>query len=229
MRWYELCDNPAAVASKYGDPSSLDTLVISELTIYDSSLRVFGDLSRPPDDCAAGDVASLGLALWDVVDLALAGSPARTSAGLSLSRLSEGHLRFELTATEFRLSVQCKRAMIESFRVFSDEHVRRNTQTLFSYHNVWNTCLFVLRSEGFELNLFGDPDPRGGPSQCQWHASRNGLVLKAANPIELLGLAEVARRAEPQPPRDYWWRKNGPDIVSELYDAWRKKRIGPFA
>jgi hypothetical protein len=107
--------------------------------------------------------------------------------------------------------------------------VQRKTQTLRSYHNVWNTCLLVLRSEGFELNLAGDPDPRGGPSHCQWQASRDGLELKAANPIELLGLADVARRADRQPPRDYWWRGDGPDIVSELYDGWRRKRIGPFA
>jgi len=228
MRWYELCDNPSAVTSNYSDASVLDALVITELTVAGDSLRVFGDLIRPPDNCAPGDVARLGLAFWNVVDLAVAGMPDGTPAALSLSKLPDGHLRFEMSANEFRLSVQSKQAMIESFRVFSDEYVRRNTQTLFSYHNVWNSCLFVLRSEGFELSLYGDPDPQGGPSHCQWNANRDGLELKAANPIELLGLADLARRAEPQPPRDYWWRKNGPNIVSELYDIWRKKRIGPF-
>jgi hypothetical protein len=92
---------------------------------------------------------------------------------------------------------------------------------LFSYPNVWNTCLLVLRSRGYRLFLLGDPDERGSISQCTWNAEKNGMRLRAKNPIELLGLAALHEHHQPVTDTPYWWRIEGPDLVKELESVWK--------
>ena len=59
---------------------------------------------------------------------------------------------------------------------------------LFSYPNVWNTCLHIIEKEGYRIYLLGDPDDVGGISLCTWNAEKDGFKFRADNPIELLGL-----------------------------------------
>ena len=89
----------------------------------------------------------------------------------------------------------------------------------FSYHNVWNTCLFILRERGYRLFLVGRDAPEL-LSQCTWNAERAGMKLRADNPIELLGLAAVHDYHQPTADIPYWWRIEAPDIVQELQAAW---------
>ena len=92
---------------------------------------------------------------------------------------------------------------------------------LFSYPNVWNTCLLILRQRGYRLFLLGDPDERGSITACTWNAEKDGMKLRADNPIELLGLAAVHEYHHPLADIPYWWRVDGPNIVEELETEWK--------
>jgi hypothetical protein len=92
---------------------------------------------------------------------------------------------------------------------------------LFSYPNVWNTCLLILRERGYHLYLTGDPDEAGTSSRCAWNAEKNGIKLRGASPIELLGLAGVYEYHRPGRESPYWWRVEGANIIAELEAEWR--------
>jgi hypothetical protein len=92
---------------------------------------------------------------------------------------------------------------------------------LFSYPNVWNTCLLILRERGYRLYLLGDPDELGTISRCSWNAEKDGMKLRADNPIELLGLAGIHDYHRPSKDTPYWWRVAGPSIFVELEAEWR--------
>ena len=93
---------------------------------------------------------------------------------------------------------------------------------LFSYPNVWNTCLLILRERGYRLFLLG-PDEPVSLSRCTWNAEKVGIKLRADNPIELLGLAMIHEHQQPAADIPYWWRIDGPNIVHELEAAWKSE------
>jgi hypothetical protein len=92
---------------------------------------------------------------------------------------------------------------------------------LFSFSNVWNTCLLIIRKRGYRLYLLGDPDERGSTSKCTWNAEKDGMKFRADNPIELLGLIAIQEHHGASIDAPYWWRVDGPDIIGELEAAWR--------
>ena len=94
---------------------------------------------------------------------------------------------------------------------------------LKSYPNVWNTCLRILRQRDYRLYLLGDPDERGTFTRCSWNAEKDGMKLRANNPIELLGLVGLYEHHRPATDTPYWWRIDGPDIIAELEADWRKE------
>src|SRR5262245_42735765 len=93
---------------------------------------------------------------------------------------------------------------------------------LFSYPNVWNTCLLIVRERGYRLFLLGDPDENGYITRCTWNAEKDGMKFRADNPIELLGLIAVREHRCADADTPYWWRIEGPNLVAELEAAWRK-------
>ena len=84
---------------------------------------------------------------------------------------------------------------------------------LFSYPNVWNTCLLIIRDLGYRLYLTGT-DPT--LASCAWNAERDGIKLRGDNPIELLGLVAIHEHIKPNDDVSYWWRIDGPNVVAEL-------------
>jgi hypothetical protein len=91
---------------------------------------------------------------------------------------------------------------------------------LASHANVYNTCLRILRSRGFALEVSGEPRPDGAyPTDCHWIARKDGFYFCADNPIELLGLVAISDHVRPEEDRPYWWAVHGPDIESELMEA----------
>ncbi len=91
---------------------------------------------------------------------------------------------------------------------------------LASHLNVHNTCLRILRSRGFELEVTGDPEPDGScPVEKHWIARKDGFYFCGDNPIELLGLVAVYDYVKPTEDRPYWWRVEGADDVGELLEA----------
>ena len=64
---------------------------------------------------------------------------------------------------------------------------------LGSHANVYNTCLRILVSRGWLVNLDGEADHTDIiiSDSLSWTASKNGYELSADNPIELLGLSAI--------------------------------------
>lgn len=82
--------------------------------------------------------------------------------------------------------------------------------------NVWNTCLLILRDQGYELSIEAD-DPDTDLEDCFWVATKDGYDFWAGDPIQLLGLSAIhTLKAPVEPPKPYWWRIDGPDIMDEL-------------
>ena len=92
--------------------------------------------------------------------------------------------------------------------------------SLSSNANVWNTCLLVLRSRGFSLEIVGEVEPDGSyPVDRFYIAHKDGFRFCAYNPIELLGLTAVYDYVQPTENCPYWWGVPGPDIDSELLEV----------
>lgn len=91
---------------------------------------------------------------------------------------------------------------------------------LASNANVHNTCLRILRSRGFSLEVSGEPEPDGSyPVSCNWIARKGDFYFCGDNPIELLGLVAIYDHVQPQEDRSYWWVVEGSDVWSELMAA----------
>jgi|SRR3954468_24670085 len=91
---------------------------------------------------------------------------------------------------------------------------------LASHANVWNTCLLILREQGFELEVSGELTPDGCyPTTCQWTARKGGFYYCGDNPIELLGLVAIHDYVHPTADKPYWWQIKGPDVWHELMEA----------
>jgi hypothetical protein len=79
---------------------------------------------------------------------------------------------------------------------------------LSSYINVFNTCLVLLKKDGFELAYNKKDDT--------WTATKGEFSFLADNPIELLGLTAIYAKLNPVEPKEYWWRICEPNILNEL-------------
>ncbi len=90
---------------------------------------------------------------------------------------------------------------------------------LASHGNVYNTCLRILRSRGFTLEVSGEAEPDGSyPVVCRWIARKDDFYFCGDNSIELLGLIAIYDYVRPQEDRPYWWAVEGPDVWSELME-----------
>src|SRR5256885_14914781 len=93
---------------------------------------------------------------------------------------------------------------------------------LRSHPNIYNTCLRILRTKGFQLSTEYELDNNDSiiPSSQVWTAIKNGYEFSADNPIELLGLATIYEYKQPSSePSSYWWTVEGDDIWDELNEA----------
>ena len=92
---------------------------------------------------------------------------------------------------------------------------------LAANHNLYNTCLNLLREAGFEPSIHRDDDGVG-LEDCIWCAEQGGYDLVAGNPIELLGLISIVRARAPSAPcapKPYWWvRAEDRNVFDELVD-----------
>lgn len=91
--------------------------------------------------------------------------------------------------------------------------------TLSSHANMYNTCLRILRREGYRLWVQPKSDKNGTviPRALIWWAEKAGYEFSASNPIELLGLVSIYELKQPSEYQHYWWQVEGADIWEELY------------
>ena len=90
----------------------------------------------------------------------------------------------------------------------------------FSYPNLWNACLLILRSRGYRLYLHGDPDETGSISTCTWNAEKDGIKICGQNPTELLGMMALADFHEQPFSPPYTSPFDGENLVDELILEW---------
>ncbi len=90
--------------------------------------------------------------------------------------------------------------------------------SLSSALNVYNTCLLILRKQGYilwtkEIN-----------TETMWFAKKNEYDFAAYSPIELLGLVSICEYQKTEPlPKDYWWKVEGEN--DELLEKYNKMKI----
>jgi hypothetical protein len=231
MEWFNACMNPSVATSRYEAVPPLDPFPIYcfHLDAALPSFGVNGYLPRLPDNPTVreGQIAErtdLALAFLDLVDLKMCGVPDRRGGAMRINKLSDSETRFSYESTAFQFSGVCGHAVISWIGVlakFDPNHRGPRGPRLFSHLNVWNTCLLLLREFGYTLRASGRQDY---PSRLRWHATMpDGTDLSADTPIELLGLAALHRYHSPTVGTDYWWRIEGPWLLSELIDESEKR------
>lgn len=108
-----------------------------------------------------------------------------------------------------------------------------------SNKSVHNTCLLILREQGFVLKVERDLEEEIGTeeeldvtegeeggdevedsSMLFWVAEKDGFCFTAENPIELLGLVAIYNYVRPKENVSYWWRKEGEDLWGAILDEY---------
>ena len=84
--------------------------------------------------------------------------------------------------------------------------------SLYAHVNVENTCLRILRSKGYALNVYEDG------SKYLYEARNGDYYFLAHDPIALLGLIAIYEfKGQPNgTPQPYWWVVKGEDIRKAL-------------
>ena len=69
----------------------------------------------------------------------------------------------------------------------------------------------MLKKRGWRYWVVGK-----GQGEEQFWAERDGWDLSATSPVELLGLVMIYETKQPQDYTEYWWREQGPDVLSRI-------------
>ena len=83
----------------------------------------------------------------------------------------------------------------------------RSKRTVYSHANTWNACLKVLEKMGFQLTV--------DAGAKLWIAENAEACLKANNPVELLGLAQLHASTAKTEVGERWWG-TGDDVLRAL-------------
>jgi hypothetical protein len=236
MEWLNACTNPSVVTSRYAAVPPLDPFPVYDCQLdgFFPAFNVSGYLPRLPDNpnLPQGQVperADLFLAFLDLSDFSVSGIPDRLGGPLRINKASDSGTRFAYESAGFRFSGVCTRAVIGGIGIsakFDPNHHEPRGPRLFSHHNVWNSCLLLLREFGYTLRASGHAAHRDYPSRLRWHAAMpDGTELSADTPIELLGLASLHRYHRPSVDESYWWRIEGPSLLGDLIDQWEKGSV----
>ena len=94
---------------------------------------------------------------------------------------------------------------------------------MYAHVNIWNDCLHIVKSAGWELRIEPERDEDDNPltaprlDQVTWIAEKGEFVLIGHTPVELLGLMALYDFRKPDQPTPYWWNiPNCGDIWEEL-------------
>lgn len=234
MEWHDSCVSSSLVTTRYATVPPLEPFPIVDCSFEPGlpSFDITGWLPQLPDDLRlpAGripDRAELWLSFIEIRELSLSGFPDLRGGRLQISRQGDAGTRFRYDSATFHFEGICDRAVIAHFRVSArhdPEHREPRGPRLFSHVNVWNSCLLLLREYGYTLKAVGWAAARNNSERLQWRASTpDGADLRADSPIELLGLATLHRHQGGTVNEPYWWRIDGPPLVSELIDQWQRE------
>ena len=91
---------------------------------------------------------------------------------------------------------------------------RKTKNRLYAHKTVYNACANELKSQGIELKCGAAQGTNGGAEWVTWMGISDTHHLGAANPVELLGLAELVRRRGSPEKRSYWWRRDSDEDIA---------------
>ncbi len=91
---------------------------------------------------------------------------------------------------------------------------------LLSHVNVHSSAIALLDLNGWTIKIVPAPYELEDSRFDSYRASRDGTVLFASNPLELLALAAIHEHHHPHPNEPYWWRiePTEPGLVDRLED-----------
>ena len=78
---------------------------------------------------------------------------------------------------------------------------------LSAYPNVYNTAMVILEEKGFTMRY---------DKAEYWYAKRDGWEFCADDPMQLLGLVSIYEYRQPSEKKEYWWKIDEPDLLSQL-------------
>jgi hypothetical protein len=171
---------------------------------------------------------NFGLGFWELSELVIKGYPENAIGALTIGSNEEGRVAFHFASATLKCRGMAKTLMIEAASPVTTADSPVRGPRIFSYPNVWNSCLLLARAKGFSIKLTGNPDQQGSISCCRWVASKEDRTeLTADNPIELAGLIALYEYHRPKQDASYWWRIDGPNLVEELQEQWAERYFGP--
>ena len=89
---------------------------------------------------------------------------------------------------------------------------------LAAHCNVFNTALVIARRKGWELEILWPEGDLSEDNLESYQATKDGWVLVAYDPIQLLGLIAIHEHVGPKEHKSYWWseKNNGEQVLDEL-------------
>lgn len=79
---------------------------------------------------------------------------------------------------------------------------------LFEYTNVYGTALEILKEKGYQIWY--------QESDSTYWAEKDGWDFVSRSPCGLLGLIAIFEYRNPQHYREYWWRAEEVDLISDV-------------
>jgi hypothetical protein len=79
---------------------------------------------------------------------------------------------------------------------------------LTEHANVHNTALVILQDKGYAL--WHDQ------ARDRYYAAKDGWDFSASSPCALIGLVAIFEYEKPAEYREYWWRKDEPELFRKL-------------
>src|SRR5262249_14358812 len=153
----ELCDNPGALLDLYHQPPPLDPFHATELMLmhYSPSLHLTGVLPTAPDKARPqprGEPSrvQITLGIFGLSDFTLDGWSGEARGTLSLTpQTGATRIALAFRSAESAFRGLCRSLTIEAVRLRPGTAEPVRGPRLFSYPNVWNSCLLLARSKGF--------------------------------------------------------------------------------
>lgn len=222
--WYHHSENPEGITFYYDAPPPLENAIVREFdgsAYFDQcSIRLWLDLAFCPQSMPEGSTFSIGLSFCGLSHLAFLtrSKSSKLATDLKIDRIEDG-LRV-IGSGSVEIDLTCQSFMIESVGASDPNERAERRRALTSYRQLWNSCLIELMEMGYELALFGPPDPDGNAHDCSFTATKGSVRLAGRNPVELIGLATLECRFPDFGHQSELWERPGPNLINKLTEDW---------
>jgi len=90
---------------------------------------------------------------------------------------------------------------------------------LSDHVNVYSSCIALLDLQGWTIEIVPGPYEKEDARLDTYVAIRNGTIIRADDPLRLLGLAAIDQHHQPHGDEPYWWSiKETSDLHERLED-----------